>query len=149
MLIIHDCIRYISRDKENRGMRGIRSARAALVTTTGWIVLTILFLFSSSSRTTDLSSACWFGFVAFSNIFLLSPRTASRSGVYQWTGPMLASPFWVDKWRGTVRNIKRDVCRINVLRSTQGVAKASILVRWRELLALAFRICMGNNTPPL
>lgn len=125
----------------------IQSKQASI--TRAECVLTILVSFSSSSRTTDISSACWLGFIPLDNILFLSPGTPGRSRVHQWTGPMLAYPFWVCEWRGTVRNIRWDVWRINMLWSTQGIAKPSILVWWRELLTLALCICMSDYTPSL
>jgi hypothetical protein len=72
----------------------------------------------------------------------LSPWSTTGSRVHQWARPSLDRCFRICEMSGTEWNIRRIKNWINMVWRTQRIAKCSILVWRRELLALAFCICM-------
>lgn len=81
-------------------------------------------------------------------MFLSHWNTNSRR-VYQWARPSLDWFLWICEVGRAKRDVRRIKSRIKVMKRTQRIAKCSILVWRRKLLAFTLRICMCYQTPPL
>lgn len=74
---------------------------------------------------------------------------SDASRIRQRAGPSLHRVFRVREISRAEGYVGRIKVRIEVLRCPQRVAKPSVLVRRRELLALALCVGVGNQTPSL